>query len=821
MSSSSEPRGLSIAIDYNGISVVGKQEELLHGAMILFTIVFFVVRTSNETLLRLKFIFVTLRCLWMLAADYKGTIRYPRIHAAGAKKQSGSDIFVLTTTEGKFHLLSKTGRIEKSVEAHRGAILAGCWSPDGMSLITVGEDGQAKIWSRSGMLRSTLAQTNSPIYSVAWSPNSAEVLLTNGKNLIIKPLQPAQKSIQWKAHEGLILKVAWNPNNNLILSGAEDCRYKVWDSYGRQMYSSGVHDYPITSVAWAPHGELFAVGSFNTLRLCDTIGWSHSLDKPNTGSIFNISWSNDGTQLAGACGNGHIIFAHVIEKRLEWKNYEATVTSRKNIQVRNVNDEGREKLEFRDRIIKISLSHGHLIVATTTQCYIYSTRNWNTPIIFELKEGNVNLIVQTDRHFMLVDTTGIYVYSYDGRTVSAPKWPGMQPDVLNHLTVTLSNDAIAIRDKTDAKAIHLIDALTGKSLTEGKPYTHKIEVLDIKLDQCGSASERRLAFIDKNRDLYFLAIRTFGAGFRAEKLGVMVNSICWNDTTNMLAAVQEGKFSVWYYPNVLYVDKDLINKTVMEKDSSEFGKSPQIVSFVGNLISIRRMDGSLISTPVSPYPSILHGFVTASKWDDAIRLCRFIKDETVWSCLAAMSAYGKHLQTAEVAYAAISQDETVWSCLAAMSAYGKHLQTAEVAYAAISQADKVQFIQQIKENHIHEMQLAEMALLSGNAKDAEGIFLQAGFIFRAIMLNINLYNWERALDLAIRYKTHVDTVLAYRQKYLDKFERKEIIKQFLQFSNEVEVDWEKIKAKMEMEYQKESDRPAAKRGDKAGSIRQK
>ena len=30
--------------------------------------------------------------------------------------------------------------------------------------------------------------------------------------------------------------------------------------------------------------------------------------------------------MAGACGNGHVIFAHVIEKRIEWKEYEATVT---------------------------------------------------------------------------------------------------------------------------------------------------------------------------------------------------------------------------------------------------------------------------------------------------------------------------------------------------------------------------------------------------------------------------------------------------------------------------------------------------------------
>ena len=58
---------------------------------------------------------------------------------------------------GKFILISRSGRIEKSVEAHRGAVLCARWSPSGTDLLTAGEDGVVKIWSRSGMLRSTLA----------------------------------------------------------------------------------------------------------------------------------------------------------------------------------------------------------------------------------------------------------------------------------------------------------------------------------------------------------------------------------------------------------------------------------------------------------------------------------------------------------------------------------------------------------------------------------------------------------------------------------------------------------------------------------------
>ena len=61
--------------------------------------------------------------------------------------------------------------------------------------------------------------------------------------------------------------------------------------------------------------------------------------------------------MAGACGNGQVIFAHVIEKRIEWRDYEATVTGRKTISLRNVTNDAWEKLELRDRIIQVCLYH--------------------------------------------------------------------------------------------------------------------------------------------------------------------------------------------------------------------------------------------------------------------------------------------------------------------------------------------------------------------------------------------------------------------------------------------------------------------------------
>lgn len=58
-------------------------------------------------------------------------------------------------------------------------------------------------------------------------------------------------------------------------------------------------------------------------------------------------------------------------RRLEWQEFEVTVVDQKTITVRNVLNDSKEKLEFRDRVIKASLGHKQLVVTTPTQCYVY------------------------------------------------------------------------------------------------------------------------------------------------------------------------------------------------------------------------------------------------------------------------------------------------------------------------------------------------------------------------------------------------------------------------------------------------------------------
>ena len=80
-------------------------------------------------------------------------------------------------------------------------------------------------------------------------------------------------------------------------------------------------------------------------------------------------------------------------RRPEWHQYEATLTGRRSVSVRDVSNESWERLEIPDRVIQLALGYDHLIVVTPSQCHIFNSHHWNTPTILELREGAVCMLL--------------------------------------------------------------------------------------------------------------------------------------------------------------------------------------------------------------------------------------------------------------------------------------------------------------------------------------------------------------------------------------------------------------------------------------------
>lgn len=101
---------------------------------------------------------------------------------------------MISSSDGRFIILNKNARVERNIIAHPDrTITAGRWSPDGAGIMTAGEDGMIKVWSRSGMLRSTVVQNEGVIRSACWAPKSDAIAYCQGPFIAIKPLAANSK----------------------------------------------------------------------------------------------------------------------------------------------------------------------------------------------------------------------------------------------------------------------------------------------------------------------------------------------------------------------------------------------------------------------------------------------------------------------------------------------------------------------------------------------------------------------------------------------------------------------------------------------------
>ena len=98
-----------------------------------------------------------------------------------------------------------------------------------------------------------------------------------------------------------------------------------------------------------------------------------------------------------------------------------------------------------------------------------------------------------------------------------------------------------------------------------------------------------------------------------------------------------------------------MHKSKQIKECLDVGKLAQMSSFTGTLCTVRRLDGGLATLSISPYPKVLYEYVDKADFEKGIRLCRFVKEHTLWACLAAMGIYCRELNTVEIALAAIDE----------------------------------------------------------------------------------------------------------------------------------------------------------------------
>ncbi|OVA15925.1 WD40 repeat [Macleaya cordata] len=171
------------------------------------------------------------------------------------------------------------------------------WNGEGTLLATGSYDGQARIWTRDGELRSTLNKHKGPIFSLKWN-KKGDYLLSGSvdKTAIVWDIKTGEWKQQFEFHSAPALDVDWRNNASFATCSTDSMIYVCKIGENRPIRTFSGHQGEVNAIKWDPTGSLLASCSDDgTAKI-----WSmkqekyvHDL-KEHSKEIYTIRWSPTG-----------------------------------------------------------------------------------------------------------------------------------------------------------------------------------------------------------------------------------------------------------------------------------------------------------------------------------------------------------------------------------------------------------------------------------------------------------------------------------------------------------------------------------------------
>nr|POF08581.1 wd40 repeat-containing protein hos15 [Quercus suber] len=171
------------------------------------------------------------------------------------------------------------------------------WNGDGTLLATGSYDGQARIWSKDGELRSTLNKHKGPIFSLKWN-KKGDFLLSGSvdKSAIVWDIKTGEWRQQFEFHSAPTLDVDWRNNVSFATCSTDSMIHVCKVGENRPMKTFSGHQGEVNAIKWDPTGMLLASCSDDyTAKI-----WSMKQDKylhdlkEHVKEIYTIRWSPTG-----------------------------------------------------------------------------------------------------------------------------------------------------------------------------------------------------------------------------------------------------------------------------------------------------------------------------------------------------------------------------------------------------------------------------------------------------------------------------------------------------------------------------------------------
>lgn len=658
-----------------------------------------------------------------------------------ANQKSNTQVIVVGYESGTIEFLNFSGTSQKKIkDAHKGSIIKVAFSPDAQTILSSSEDCSIKLWSRSGMLRSEIAKTESPAYAVAWSPDSTELVYGNGKNIIFKNIKPGVNDITIKATDvGVITVLSWSSTENLVLAAGEDCRFLLVDPTGQVMTLAGAsQDTPYIAGGWSTLSSVFVLSTFSEIVMGDKNGKIIHRTPIKT-PLTTLGLANDSNQMLLGLESGEYQASVLVFYASQlYKNWSVVFDNDHQISVADIHSEYKETLEFTGNpVTYFAMKFNKMMVLTRWKCSLYDTSNLITPVIFELPNDLILFAGVALNHLYFALLSGqveVVVYDFLGKQVSSLR---LNCQLLNQKLFSMVQETACFVDSTNPKVLQFLDTNSGKVL---ETFVHQNEISKIAFNNVLSAVDRKLLFVDSNKDLYLY----YPGKGSARKIASVVNSFLWHESLDVFVYHSSQKINTVYAPGAFMYDSKLINFVTK---SESISLKCEFIEFNDFTLNSNNERNVLVAHSIDNFAIKLIRMMQENKSSDVtlqngLKLARFLRNNLVWAILAVFALEKKDTNTVEL-------------CLAQLEC-----------------VEKVQFFAELNSIEDKELAQSKLLMLLNRFDECEKLYLTKKQFFQAVRMHLKVFNFTKALEIAkAGAKTQdwlVDYVVWKRRGYLEE-----------------------------------------------------
>ena len=153
---------------------------------------------------------------------------------------------------------------DQTLDGHTGAVACVAVTPDGKTLVSVGNDSSVRLWNaHTGELLKTLDGHTAWVGSLVLTPDGARAITAGGDNVIrVWDLKAHKEVKKLEGHTIAIRSLALTADGRTLISGGSDKTCRAWNlSTGAEIKRYGDGKESIESVAVTPDGKFVLAGT--------------------------------------------------------------------------------------------------------------------------------------------------------------------------------------------------------------------------------------------------------------------------------------------------------------------------------------------------------------------------------------------------------------------------------------------------------------------------------------------------------------------------------------------------------------------------------